>query len=105
MPLKIQHLTAIKANWSRKSDNIRELAKELNLGLEQFIFIDDSDRELIEVKRNLPVLCMKMPENCVDLERVINNNWIFEQDADRAEFYRREQEFRKKSTTATRKVI
>ncbi len=102
MPLKIQHLTAIKANWSRKSDNIRELAKELNLGLEQFIFIDDSDRELIEVKRNLPVLCMKMPENCVDLERVINNNWIFEQDAiltqedrDRAEFYRREQEFRK----------
>lgn len=102
MLLNIQHLTAIKANWSRKSDNIRELAKELNLGLEQFVFIDDSDRELIEVKRNLSVLSIKMPENCVDLERVINNNWIFEQEAlltqedrDRAEFYRREQAFRR----------
>ena len=45
---------SIKANWHHKSQNIIEIAKELNLGLDSFVFIDDNPVEREEVKNNLP---------------------------------------------------
>jgi FkbH-like protein len=54
MVLRMKDLVAFKANWQPKSDNIREIAAELNLGLDSFVFIDDSPAEVEIVRQFVP---------------------------------------------------
>ncbi len=54
MVLKLNHFVSFKANWDPKSDNIRRIAEELNLGLESFVFIDDNPAEIEIVRQFLP---------------------------------------------------
>lgn len=52
-----------KVNWQDKASNIREIAKELNLGLDSFVFIDDSEFEISSIKTQLPqVKCIQVPK-------------------------------------------
>lgn len=48
------HLAARRVDWNSKADNLRSIAAELNLGLDSFVFVDDSDVELDEVRQRLP---------------------------------------------------
>src|SRR5215472_14578361 len=41
--LREHHFAARRVNWSPKAENLISLAKELNLGLDSFILVDDSD--------------------------------------------------------------
>jgi len=50
----LNYFTVIKANWRDKSKNITDIAKELNIGLESCVFIDDNPRELSNIVSNLP---------------------------------------------------
>ena len=43
-----------KVNWLSKVENIKAIAAELNLGLDSFVFVDDSDFEVNLVKEQLP---------------------------------------------------
>lgn len=43
-----------KINWQPKSENIRALAEELNIGIDSLCFIDDNPVERNEVRLNLP---------------------------------------------------
>lgn len=54
MPLRESHLVARKVNWSDKPGNLRALAAELNLGLDSFVFVDDSAFEVQAVREQLP---------------------------------------------------
>ncbi len=48
--LKPDDFTVIKANWEPKSTGIVEIAEELNLGVDSFVFVDDNpaEREIVE---------------------------------------------------------
>ena len=48
--LGLEHFTALKIGWTRKSEALAEIARELNLGLDAFMFIDDSPVECGEVR-------------------------------------------------------
>lgn len=52
--LRPEHFAAMRVNWQPKPQNLRELAQELNLGLEAFVFVDDSDHECGHVEAELP---------------------------------------------------
>lgn len=52
--LKSEHFAAQRVNWLPKPDNLRSIAEELNLGLDAFIFVDDSDYECSAVRHSLP---------------------------------------------------
>jgi FkbH-like protein len=52
--LREEHFAAVRINWNNKADNIREIAEELNIGLDSFMFLDDSPSECELVKRFLP---------------------------------------------------
>lgn len=54
MVLRKEHFAAWRINWKDKVANIQELAKELNLGLDSFVFVDDSPEERALVRRLLP---------------------------------------------------
>lgn len=43
-----------KINWNPKSENIRQISEELNVGLNSIVFIDDNPRERHEVSIALP---------------------------------------------------
>jgi FkbH-like protein len=43
--LKLEHISCFKANWDPKHENIAAIARELNLGTDSFVFIDDNPAE------------------------------------------------------------
>ena len=54
MPLRLDDFVAYRSNWSEKSENIRDIAATLNLGLDSFVFLDDNPFEIEEVRARLP---------------------------------------------------
>ena len=52
--LKLDHFSCFKANWFPKHQNIEEIAKELNLGLDSLVFVDDNPAERAIVAAQLP---------------------------------------------------
>eukprot|EP00929_Paragymnodinium_shiwhaense_P023158 TRINITY_DN14578_c0_g1_i2.p1 TRINITY_DN14578_c0_g1~~TRINITY_DN14578_c0_g1_i2.p1 ORF type:complete len:1499 (+),score=434.39 TRINITY_DN14578_c0_g1_i2:423-4499(+) len=69
MPLKVDMLAAWRVNFGDKAENLRELAKELNLALDSFVFLDDDVIEVGRVQAALPeVLCVHLaPGNVAPL--------------------------------------
>ena len=54
MVLKGDHFSAMRINWRDKATNLRELAEELNIGLDSMVFIDDNPSERELIKQFLP---------------------------------------------------
>ena len=52
--LKVEDFSAFKANWGPKPQNIREIAAELNIGLDSVVFVDDNPAERALVADQLP---------------------------------------------------
>jgi FkbH-like protein len=61
--LKEEHFSSIHINWNNKADNICEIARELNIGLDSLVFIDDNPAERELIKRYAPeVIVPDFPE-------------------------------------------
>jgi FkbH-like protein len=54
MILKMADIVSFQANWAPKSDNLRAMAAELNLGLDSFVFVDDNPAEIEIVRQFAP---------------------------------------------------
>ena len=54
MVLKKDNFAAYRINWDNKADNIKEIALELNIGLDAIVFIDDNPAERELIKKMLP---------------------------------------------------
>jgi FkbH-like protein len=62
MVLRSSHFAAQRINWSPKAPNIREIAAELNIGLDSLVFLDDNPVERAQVRAELPgVLVPELP--------------------------------------------
>lgn len=97
--LREDDFTAIRVNWRPKSDNLRELAGELGLGLDSFVFIDDSPVECAEIRARCPeVAVLELPPDAGEAESFLRHCWILDagtttaEDTRRAAFYRTEAE-------------
>jgi FkbH-like protein len=79
MPLKREHIVSWRINWNPKSENIRSLAKELQLGTDSFIFLDDDPVECAEVQSNCPnVLTLRLPQEATLIPRFLEHVWAFD---------------------------
>jgi len=67
--LKENDFSIIKANWKNKVENINEISKKLNIGLDSIVFIDDSKFEREFVKKQLPAV--EVPNIGEDPEKYI----------------------------------
>lgn len=57
-------LAVKKINWEDKASNIKAIARELNLGLDSVVFLDDSDFEVDLVASQVPeVTVLQVPKN------------------------------------------
>jgi FkbH-like protein len=107
MLLKWEHFAAKRINWEDKAQGLREIAKELNLGLDSFVFVDDNAVERQWVRAQLPdVTVLPLAENpftyakslrgCPLLERLR----LSDEDRERHRFYA-EQTLRAELQSAT----
>jgi FkbH-like protein len=54
MVLQPEHFAATRINWQDKAANMLELADELGLGVESFVFLEDSDAHCERIRQALP---------------------------------------------------
>ena len=66
--LKNDYITTYRINWKNKADNIQDIATELNIGLDSFVFIDDNPAERELVRQLLPMVAVPdFPDKPYDL--------------------------------------
>jgi FkbH-like protein len=79
MPLQLENFVAWRINWESKADNLAALAKELNLGLDSFIFVDDNPKECAEVESSVPeVLTVPLPTAIEETRDFLKHVWAFD---------------------------
>ena len=95
MPLRPEHFVARQLNWRPKSENLRALARELNLGLESIVLVDDNPVECAEVAAHCPeAVVLHLPEEPASIPRFLKHCWVFDssgptrEDTARTAFYR-----------------
>ena len=58
LALSLDDFVATKISWKEKSGSIRELAQELSLGLDSFVFVDDNPVECEAIRQQMPELAV-----------------------------------------------
>lgn len=77
--LKLEHISAFRANWDPKPENIMSLAQELNLGTDSFVFADDNPAERAIVEANVPGIAVpQLGSNPADYISILQAGRYFE---------------------------
>ena len=99
MILKESDISAWRVSWNPKTEEIRSIAKELNLGLNSFVFFDDNPVECdAMIEENPEVLTVRMPLGSTQIAPLVGNIWALDsvyttdEDRNRADMYRAEKE-------------
>jgi FkbH-like protein len=99
MALRKSDFVAWRINWADKAKNLQSMAEELNLGLDSFVFLDDSPQERDQVRQLLPqVFTPDLPKSPSDLAPFLASLNCFEtaslgkEDLERTEMYQAERD-------------
>lgn len=97
MVLRREDFAAWAVNWQPKSETIRQLGRDLALGLESFVFVDDNPVECAEVGSRCPqVTVIPLPPQAEAATAVIRHVWALDTppatslDRKRTEHYRQQ---------------
>jgi FkbH-like protein len=83
MVLKRSDIAAWRVNWQPKSANLEELARELNLGLDSFVFVDDDAVNRAQAETHLPqVHVLPLPTDPVLFADTLARLWLFDNSAE-----------------------
>ena len=92
--LRLEDFSAFKANWDPKPDNIREIAAELNIGLDSIVFVDDNPAERALVANQLSEVAIpEVGTNVARFAEILEAEYFFEankvvqDDLDRSAYY------------------
>jgi FkbH-like protein len=79
MLLRPQHFAAMRINWNEKHQNLREIAAELNLGVDSLAFLDDNPVERESLRIALPeVTVVELPSDPLEFAGVLRDCPVFE---------------------------
>lgn len=95
MVLTEENISCFVANWNNKADNLRLIAKRLNIGLDSIVLLDDSPFERNLVRELAPEACVpELPADPAEYVPYLESLNLFEatqfsdEDRRRADFYR-----------------
>ena len=95
--LKVEDFSAFKANWNPKPENIREIAAELNIGLDSIVFVDDNPAERALVADQLSEVAtpdvgsdVSRFAEILEAERYFEVHKVVQDDLNRSAFYKLE---------------
>jgi len=70
MLLKLEHFISQQINWQDKVENLRVIAKEINIGMDSLVFVDDNPVECNRVRTAIPeVTVFQVPSDLSALPR------------------------------------
>lgn len=99
MILRLDDFAMFVANWENKAENILSIQKQLNIGLDSMVFLDDNPFERELVKSQLPGICVPhLPEDPAEYVGFLSEQNLFEtisfseEDLERTDRYRTEAE-------------
>ncbi len=74
MILKKDDWAAWRINWNNKAENVRQLATELNIGLDAMVFIDDDPRNRQLIRETIPEIeVLEMPVNPAEYSHTLSD--------------------------------
>lgn len=74
MILRKEHFACLKINWNDKVSNMKEIAEELNFGLDYMVFFDDDPVNREFMCNNLPqVLTVELPKDPAQYVKTLQN--------------------------------
>jgi FkbH-like protein len=109
MLLRPHHFAAFRINWNDKAQNLREIAAELNIGIDALALLDDSPVERERVRMELPeVTVIELPEDPMQYSQALRMAPMFErlvlseEDRERGRYYaeQRQRDEMEKSATS-----
>ena len=101
MVLKREDFVLFKANWRPKPENLREIASELNIGIDTLVFVDDNPAEREHVRLSLPnVKVVELSEDPADYPHLLDEVGLFETTAVSAEDQERTRKYHENSQRA-----
>lgn len=109
MILKEKHIATAQINWRDKATNIKQIALDLNIGLDSLVFIDDSEFEVNLIRKTLPeVKVIHMPQTkLMDNRNILISCGLFDtltlsdEDKNRTAMYRADADRRNFQVQAT----
>jgi FkbH-like protein len=94
MLLRPEDFAAERINWSDKTQSLREIAAELNVGLDSLGFLDDNPVERERIKLELPeVTVLELPDDPMGFADVLRSHPALErvavstEDSERSRYY------------------
>ncbi|MGO9782314.1 MAG: HAD-IIIC family phosphatase [Streptosporangiaceae bacterium] len=78
MTLHEEDFVQVIANWRPKHENLAELAEDLNVGIDSFVFADDSPYECGLVRRELPDVTVIQLDNepALHVSKLLRDGWF-----------------------------
>jgi FkbH-like protein len=94
MVLRRSDFAAFQANWDDKAQNLKAIAKRLNIGIDSLVFVDDNPIERARIRQSLPMVSVpELPDDAAHYVRCLADAGYFEaiaftaDDRSRAEQY------------------
>jgi FkbH-like protein len=94
MVLRLTDIAAFVANWEDKATNLVGIARQLNIGIDSLVFVDDNPAERARIRESLPMVAVpELPEDAALYVRCLARAGYFEsvlftaEDAARADQY------------------
>lgn len=79
MLLRPEHIAAMRINWNNKAQSLREIAKELNIGVDSLAFLDDNPVERARIRQELPdVTVIELPPDPLGYVDALRSSPVFE---------------------------
>lgn len=104
LPFRLEQFVSRKVNWQPKGENLLQLAEELSLGADSFLFFDDNPKEIAEMEEVAPeVLGLTIPHPATVLPVWLEHLWcldhpvVTEADRARAQSYESQQQFQQEA--------
>src|ERR1700733_2287692 len=96
--LKLEHISCFKANWEPKHENILAIGRELNLGVDSFVFVDDNPAERAIVEAQVEGIAVpNIGRDVVNYAGIIEAGRYFEPVSLSAEDFERAEQYAKSS--------
>jgi FkbH-like protein len=98
MILNEKHIATAQINWQDKAANLRQIAADLNIGLDGLVFLDDSDFEVNLIRKSLPAVevIQMPPARAVEYRNILASCGLFDsvtlsaEDRNRSAMYKAE---------------
>ena len=94
MVLRLTDIAAFVANWEDKATNLVNIARQLNIGIDSLVFLDDNPAERARIRESLPMVAVpELPDDAALYLRCLARAGYFEsvaftaEDATRADQY------------------